>query len=274
MYTQYWNLEKSPFLNVDDEKFLYPSDQLQEGIARLFYLIDQERNAGMLTGNYGVGKSYLLTCLANRSIEKHLPLIRFDAIPEGSLQIARHILHVLDIKGEAPTLADALMLLQQRCMESGRNVLERHVLIIDEAHYLDDRDGLYLIHFLTNLRIHTQLGDKPLFTIILAGIPQLAESVRNYESLRLRVQLSWSLEPLSREQTIEYVQHHMRAAGGDNWSFSLEALGEIHRISGGFPRNINNLCDTALMLGFAANANTITPEIVQQAAIDTGQAQA
>lgn len=272
MYTQYWNLNESPFLNVDDEKLLYPSDQLQEGVARLFYLIDQERNAGMLTGPYGVGKTYLLSCLAHRTESKKLPLIRFDAIPDGSLPMARHILRFLGIAGETPTLADALMLLQQRCMETGKNALSRHVLIIDEAQYLYDRDGLYLIHFLTNLRVHTPQGDKPLFTIILAGTPQLIECIGSYKSLQLRMQLSWSLEPLSREQTIEYVQHHMRAAGGDTWSFSLEALNEIHRISGGIPRNINNLCDTSLMLGFAAQASSITPEIVQQAAADTGLA--
>lgn len=270
MYTAYWNLKESPFLNVDNENLLYPSDQLQEGIARLFYLIDQERNAGMLTGPYGVGKTYLLSCLVRRTQTLNLPLIRFDAIPNGSLPMARHILHRLDIPGETPTLADALMLLQLRCTDPNQKPLQRHILLIDEAQYLNDQDGLYLVHYLSNLRIRTQQGDKPLFTIILAGTPQLAESVRNYESLQRRIQLSWKLSPLTEAQTIEYVQHHMRAAGGDTWSFTLESLQAVHRISGGFPRNINNLCDTALMLGFAAQVGSITPDIIEQAAIDTG----
>ena len=41
MYTSYWNLRESPFLNVDNEALLYPSPQLQEGVARLYYLIDE-----------------------------------------------------------------------------------------------------------------------------------------------------------------------------------------------------------------------------------------
>ena len=269
MYTSYWNLRESPFLNVDNEALLYPSPQLQEGVARLYYLIDQERTAGMLTGPYGVGKTFLLSCLVRRSKSLNLPLIRFDAIPDGSLPMARHILQRLDIKGPTETLADALMLMRTRCMEAERRPLSRHILLIDEAQYLTEKDGLYLVHFLCNLMIETQKGSKNLFTTILSGTPQLSVSVRNYESLQRRVQLSWALTPLDERQTIEYVQHHMRSAGGDIWSFSLEALKAVHTYSGGVPRNINNLCDTALMLGFASRASSVTPELIRLAAIDT-----
>ena len=269
MYTAYWNLRESPFLNVDNEALLYPSPQLQEGVARLYYLIDQERTAGMLTGPYGVGKTYLLSCLVRRAKSLNLPIIRFDAIPDGSLPMARHILQRLEIKGDAPTLADALMLMRTRCMETERRPLSRHILLIDEAQYLTEKDGLYLVHFLCNLMIESPKGHKNLFTTILSGTPQLAESVRNYESLQRRVQLSWALKPLDEKQTIEYVQHHMRSAGGDIWSFSLEALKAVHTYTGGVPRNINNLCDTALMLGFASRASSITPELIRLAAVDT-----
>ena len=272
MYTRYWNLRESPFLNIDDEHMLYPSEQLEEGVARLYYLIDQQRIAGMLTGPYGVGKTFLLSCLVRRTASLKLPLIRFDAIPDGSLPMSRHILNALEIPDDAPTLADALMRMQRRCMETARAPLSRHILIIDEAQYLTSSDGLYLVHFLSNLRSRTPKGDKPLFTIILAGTPMLAESIANYESLKRRIQLSWTLSPLSQQQTTEYVQHHMRAAGGDLWAFSLEAIHAVHAFSGGIPRNINNLCDTALMLGFATQASAVTPEIVQQAAIETGLA--
>lgn len=273
MYRKYWNLRESPFLNTDNENLVYPSEQLKEGVARLYYLVEQERNAGILTGPYGVGKTFLLSCLVSKIAEKRLPLIRFDAIPSGTHSMARHILESLGIKGEAPSMADALMMMQRRAMESRQRPIERHVLLIDEAQYLADSDGLYLIHFLSNLRIHTPSGDKPLFTVILAGIPSLAESVKGYESLQRRIQLSWQLRALDEEQTIEYVQHHMRAAGGDIWSFTLDALRLVHRFSQGLPRNINNICDTALMLGFAAREDAVSVQIAEQAALDTGLAE-
>jgi general secretion pathway protein A len=269
MYIKYWNLVSSPFLNVDNPQFLYPSEQLLEGIARLYYLIDQERIAGMLTGGYGVGKTFLLSCLIKRTEKRKLPLIRVDAIPHGALPLARLILAELGVAvGTTATLADALMALQQHVMLNARG-LERHILLIDEAHYLSDDEGLYLLHFLCNLRLHTAQGDKPLFTLILVGIPDLARAVQSYESLHRRIQLAWNLTPLTETQTTEYVQHHMREAGGDIWSFSLDALRAVHHYTGGVPRSINNLCDTALMLGYAARASSITPDIIDQAARDT-----
>ncbi|MBQ7252359.1 MAG: AAA family ATPase [Kiritimatiellae bacterium] len=270
MYIKYWNLTSSPFLNVDDPQFLYPSEQLLEGIARLYYLIDQERIAGMLTGGYGVGKTFLLSCLIKRTEKRKIPLIRVDAVPRGALPLARLILAELGIAapGPAATLADALMALQQHVM-ANRSGLERHILLVDEAHYLTDDEGLYLLHFLCNLRFQTPQGPKPLFTLILAGIPELARAVQSYESLHRRIQLVWNLSPLTEAQTTEYIQHHMRASGGDIWSFSIEALHAIHRYSRGIPRSINNLCDTALMLGYAARVPAITPDIADQAARDT-----
>ena len=113
MYTKYWNLTSSPFLNVDNPQFLYPSEQLLEGIARLYYLIDQERIAGMLTGGYGVGKSFLLSCLIKRTEKQKLPLIRVDAVPHGALPLARLLLAELKVSTPVPatTLADALDIL-------------------------------------------------------------------------------------------------------------------------------------------------------------------
>jgi type II secretory pathway predicted ATPase ExeA len=225
----------------------------------------------MVTGPYGVGKTFLLSCLVRRTQKLKLPLIRFDAIPNGGLPMARHILRQIGVEDDVPTLADALMRLQQHCMDGARG-LSRHVLLLDEAQYLADGDGLYLVHFLCNLRIRSSNGEKPLFTTVLSGTPALARSVDGYESLRRRIQLAWTLDPLSREQTIEYVQQHVRAAGGDIWAFSREALDAVHRYSGGIPRSINNLCDTALMLGYAAGAHAVTPDIVREAAEDTGLA--
>ena len=270
MYTAYWSLRSSPFLNADSDTLLYPSDQFQEGLARLFYLIDQERVAGLVTGPYGVGKTFLLTALCRRAERIKLPIIRFDAIPDGGLPMARHIIRRIGIQQEPLALADALMLLQQRCMDGTRG-LSRHVLLIDEAQYLaDTSDGLYLVHFLANLRIRAATSEKPLFTIVLSGTPDLEDKVRDYESLRRRIQLSWHLEPLSAAQTTEYVNQHIRAVGGDSWIFTVDSLAAIHRITGGIPRSINNLCDTALMLGYAAQARHITPDLVEEAAADTG----
>ncbi len=272
MYTAYWNLRESPFLNVVSDKLIYMTEQHQEGIARLYYLIDQERIAGMLTGAYGVGKTMTLEYLHRRAAKAKLPVIKVDAIPNGSLPVARHILRCLNLPDNAATLPEALMSLQAYCQSSHTRNLVRSLLLIDEAHHLAAGDGFYLAHYLCNLRIPASgtHNETPLFTIILAGTDELRASLMQQESLRRRIQLDWRLTALSESQTTEYIQHHMRAVGGDIWSFAKDALDAVFYYSKGVPRSINNLCDTALMLGFASQSPHVTKEIVEQAAKDTG----
>ena len=271
MYTRYWKLTDSPFLMTNKDSLVYMTDQYREGIARLYYLINQERIAGMLTGDFGVGKTMILHYLERQAIATGLKVIKVDAIPDGALPMARHILRCLEIEHDAPTFAEALMLLQEYLQDSSRQ-FERQLLLIDEAQHLASDQGFYLVHYLCNLRIReAKTGvEKPLFTIILAGTEILREKVAGYESLRRRIQLDWQLRPLSCEETIGYVKYHLQATGGSTEIFSPEALESIYHFSNGVPRSINNLCDTALMLGFAAQVQCITPEIVTQAANDTG----
>ncbi|HOO21177.1 MAG TPA: AAA family ATPase [Kiritimatiellia bacterium] len=272
MYAAYWNLKGNPFLNVVDPRFLYSVDQYEEAIARFVFLAESGRLGGVLTGPYGVGKSTVLKHVAAAIESRHrLPLIRMDAIPGGQLPMARHILADMKIGGPTSTLADTLMNFGH-ATEHGNASLTRTLLCIDEAHYLADGDGLYLIHYLSNLRIpdrRTQ-SETPLFTIILAGSPALLPAIQAHPSLQQRMQIVFRLAPLSREHTAAYIQHHMRAVGGDLWVFDQGALDALHRFSEGLPRKINLLCDTSLMLGFAAKAHQITAPIVRQAAQDTG----
>jgi general secretion pathway protein A len=228
----------------------------------------------MLTGPYGVGKSLTLEQVSRHAQKLRLPVIHVDAIPDGSLPMARHILRSLGINQDHQTLPELLMLLQAYCQANSNRNLTRHLLLIDEAHFLASGQGFYLAHYLSNLRIPaagTHI-ETPLFTIIMAGTESLRESIKQFESLRRRIQLDWMIRPLSPQQTSEYVQHHMRAMGGDIWSFARDALDSIYHFSQGIPRSINNLCDTALMLGFAAQASQINADIIDQAAQDTGLA--
>jgi len=270
MYEKHWNLQEEPFRQVAAEKMIYMAPQYREGLARLFYLFDQRRIAGMITGPYGVGKTMIFEFLHRRVVRNKTSVIQIDAIPHGALPMARHILRSLELPDEASTLAEALMTLQS-CARSNTNKLRHTLLLIDEAQQLVEGDGFYLAHYLCNLCIKAPNGvEGPLFTTILAGTDVLREAMETQESLRRRIQLDWKLNPLSEHDTIEYVQHHVAIAGGDIWIFTKDALKAIYTYTRGIPRSINNVCDTALMLGYAARARVVDARIISQAAHDTG----
>jgi general secretion pathway protein A len=271
MYVDYWNLKENPFLNTTDSRYLFSGDQHEEAIARFTFLAESGRQAGVLTGPYGVGKSTVLQHVAFNVEQKRIPVIRLDAIPGGQLPMARHILSRMKIDGPSGTLSEALMSFASAA-ESRSHHLTRVLLCIDEAHYLAADEGLYLVHYLSNLRLFNKAAgrEEPFFTIILAGTPDLLQAVRSDPSLNQRMQIVFSLAPLNEVQTLAYIQEHMRTAGGDLWVFDRDALSALFRFSGGVPRRINLLCDTSLMLGFAAQVTNISAAIVEQAASDIG----
>ena len=268
MYVAYWNLREQPFPIATSDKQMYLTEPHQEGLAKLCYLIDQRRLAGAFTGHHGGGKTLTLKFLFQRAVKARQPVYLVDAFPNGSLSIAHQVLRFLGIadSDRATTLSGALQILQNHCRQAGTN-LATTLLLIDDAQNLETAEDACLIKTLCDLR--TRDG-YPVFTLVLAGTEELRTSLMQYESVRCRIQFDWHLSPLTAGQTLEYVQQHIRTAGGDIWSFTEEALNLVYSCTHGVPISINNLCDTALMLGFVSQVPSVTEEIVLQAARETG----
>lgn len=272
MYLSHWNLREEPFQNVADPRFAYLSDQHQEGLARLIYVVQGRKLGGVLVGPYGVGKSMVLELLA-RQIESvgTSRMVRMDVPPGGVDTLARQIGRALI---PSATFADVAALLDavHELVNSNRPPFTHTVLAIDEAQLIRDSASLDLLHLLTNIRIPATAGrpDSAAFTIILAGHEQLASSLAREPALRQRLAMIWHLAPLNERQVIEYVELRMRAAGGDMWVFDEDALREVAMASGGIPRLINNICDIALMMGYVMKATKVTRQIMLQAIAEAG----
>ncbi len=272
MYLGHWNLREEPFQNVADPRFAYLSDQHQEGLARLIYLVSGRRLGGALVGPYGVGKSMVLELLASKvSSMPGSRMIRLDVPPGGLDAIARHIGRSL-----APTLtfADVASVLEAiQEMVAARSGFAHTVLALDEAQLIRDQEAFDFLRLLTNFRVPgaANCPESAAFTLILSGHGQLADMLDHETALRQRLSMVWRLEPLNEKQVIEYVELRMRAAGGDIWVFDKESLQEIAAASGGIPRLINNICDLALMIGFIMKATKITREIAIHAIEEAGR---
>lgn len=267
MYTDYWNLRENPFQNVADPRFAYLSSQHREGLARLVYLIEGRKLGGVLVGPYGVGKSMILEMISEKVRENNSShFFQVDATPVGSLGVAQQILNYLGKRERVADVASAMLALQCALTEDD-NRSTHLVLAIDEAQFLREPQAFEFLHLLTNLRCPRRgnsLGENAI-TLILSGHLDLIRMIHGEISFCQRMQLLWELKPLTEDQTIEYVHHRMRTAGGDLWAFEDAALREIHQATEGLPRQINNLCDVALLLGCAAHAPKVGRELVLQA---------
>ena len=82
------------------------------------------------------------------------------------------------------------------------------------------------------------------------------------------------MQPLGARDVANYIAFRLQAVGGPvlpRALFTLEACNTIAAASGGIPRMINILCDTALVYGFARSEKTISAKLVQDVIADKQQ---
>ena len=268
MYNAYWNLREQPFQNVADPRFAYLSDQHHEGLARLIYLASNHKLGGALTGQFGVGKSMVLELLAQKIREENRSrYLSVEILPGETLGLARQLLAFI---GQSQPIADmtAVIEIVRGICHDPKAAFQHTVLAVDEAHLINDHTTFEFLHMLTNLSVTGRdlTPQYSAFTLILAGHMSVLGHIRAYASLCQRLQLVWNLEPLTEVQTLEYLQHRIRTAGGDIWIFENDAIPALHQAAQGLPRLINNICDVALMLGCAGQTRKITKALIEQAA--------
>jgi type II secretory pathway predicted ATPase ExeA len=105
-----------------------------------------------------------------------------------------------------------------------------------------------------------------LLQTILIGQPELRELLR-LQSMRQfaqRIAIDQHLDPLLAPETVAYVHHRLRVAGGSTDLFSTAAIDRIHEATGGVPRLVNQICDNALVYGFAEQVPAIDVDLVEQ----------
>jgi hypothetical protein len=83
-----------------------------------------------------------------------------------------------------------------------------------------------------------------------------------------RIRLRFHLTALTPEETQAYILHRLEVAGAHGRQlFAADTPPVIYRFTGGVPRLINTLCDTALMIAFSSGQDIVsTTEL--KAAID------
>jgi general secretion pathway protein A len=142
---------------------------------------------------------------------------------------------------------------------AGRNA----VLIIDEAQNLAP-PLLEQIRMLSNLE--TERGK--LLQIVLVGQPELRQQLARPElrQLNQRIALRYHLQPFNHQETEDYINHRLVVAGSHgSVKFSRRALSTIYRLSDGIPRQINLLCDRAMLSAYVHGSTLIGHTHVRQA---------
>ncbi|MDI6641548.1 MAG: AAA family ATPase [Elusimicrobiota bacterium] len=260
MYEEYWNLTEKPFENTPDPKYFYRSSQHEEGLAGLIYVVREGKGAGLLTGIYGCGKTLLCRALM-KELEQDVYKVALITNPRlDDVEMLRMIAYSLGAP-ELPTRkADVLIGLEQ-ILKNNLSDGKKTVVIIDEAHVIEDRNIFEEIRLLLNF----QFEDKFLLSLLLIGQPELKDKIENIKQLNQRIATRFHLGALTRKETAEYVLHRLKIAlKEDRKIFTDDSLPFIYERSGGIPRRINQICDATLLIGYGKSAKIIDRELIKE----------
>src|ERR1700687_3401772 len=261
MYAEFYGLREMPFALTPDPRYIYFTPSHTEVMANLHYGIESGKGLIVVTGEVGTGKTTMLRWVMQRLDRTVLVAYIFNprlSVPE----FYQHLAALFDIQNWE-SKSDLLIELG-KVLESRHSRGLRTVLIIDAAHGLST-SVLEEVRLLGNFESDTA---KQL-QIVLTGQPEL-RTVLNYSDLRQlkqRVALRCEITALPNvEETAQYIASRLKVAGARTDIFSPGAVDYIFRCSEGIPRNINNLCDNALLNGFAASEPIISRAIVEEIA--------
>ena len=230
MYCPFLASKKSP-LALPQSRFLFLSPSHQEALGHLLYGIEERKGFITVTGEVGTGKTLLCRALLDR-LGRHVRTALIFNSFLSEIELLRSINEDFGIPpggGTRKALIDHLNQYLIGEFSTGRNA----VLIIDEAQNLAP-PVLEQIRMLSNLE--TERGK--LLQIVLIGQPELRQQLSRPElrQLNQRIALRYHLQPFTRQETEDYINHRLVVAGSHGGvKFSRRALSAIYRLSDGIP---------------------------------------
>ena len=266
MYTDFFGLNEKPFSITPDPRYLFMSERHGEALAHLVYGVTESGGFILLTGEVGTGKTTLVrTLLLNRMpsnadvavvMNPQLSVVEFLATICEELHI-----DVGHNRGSIKAQTDALNRHLLAAHAEGR----RTILVVDEAQNLSPA-VLEQVRLLTNL----ETAKQKLLQIILIGQPELRELLARTDLRQLaqRITGRYHLEPLTREETAQYIEHRLKVAGAVGEVFDKGARNAAFRLSNGVPRLINVICDRALLGAYSVNSRRVNGRLVRRAAAE------
>jgi general secretion pathway protein A len=261
VYLEFYGLKMYPFDITPNPHFLFNTTKHREALNHLLYGIRERKGFVQLTGEVGAGKTTLCRALLEQlNGNFSTALILNPVLNADELMKAIATEYGLNVKGKdrmetVAAISDYLL----RQALAGKET----VLIVDEAQNLTE-DLLEQVRLISNI----ETDDRKLLQIVLMGQPELRDRLNshNLRQLRQRITVRYHLNPLTRNEVGQYIQHRLALAGSQGSpSFSAPAVWRVYQYSKGIPRLVNALCDKALLAGFVQQSHRINYWMVGRA---------
>jgi type II secretory pathway predicted ATPase ExeA len=268
MYNAYFGFTRRPFASAPQVDQYFPGAAIEAARQTLARCIERAEGAAMVVGPSGTGKTLLCQVLAAEFKDS----LAVALLSSGRLSTRRNLFQaILYELGQAYRGMDEgeLRLALVDHLTTSEDCARGMLLLVDEAHGLPLR-LFEEIRMLTNLARQGQ----PQVRLVVAGGCVLEERAAHprLDSFSQRLVARCYLESLSRTETQEYIHAQIGSAGGAAEKvFPADACRSVYQATDGVPRLINQVCDHALLLAYAAGQRQLEAAQVEEAWADLQQ---
>ena len=265
-YLEHFNLNEQPFRLTPDPEFLYWSMQHARAKAYMESTIWLADGFVVITGEIGSGKTTLLQSFL-AELEDDVVYAVVSQTQLTSTQFLQAVLTEFGFKPFNKRKVELLDILNNFLIEQYSNG-KKVVLIVDEAQNLSTK-VLEEVRMLSGIETHKE----KVLRIILAGQPELKETLESpsLKQLLQRVRLRFHIGPLDQSDIRQYIAHRLAVAGNETTDiFGEDCFDVIYNYTGGIPRLVNTLCDTALLVAFADEKSSLAAEDIMAAVNELG----
>lgn len=257
MYEAHFGLSDRPFGETVSPSAYVALPSRDSVLRRVRYGLEHGRGPALVFGPPGTGKTLLARALV-RDLGGPSAHVAFPAMPAGEL--LAYLAEELGAgSGGDGTLGGSMRRLRQWLgAASARG--ERPLLVVDEAHLIDDPMTFENLRLLLNF---TTSG-PPDLSLLLIGGPEVL--LRLPAGLVDRLTARCLLGPLSEAESASYILGRLAVSGATSPLFSPDSLIDLHRAAEGLPRRLNRLADLALLIAYAEGLPHPDPRAVAIAA--------
>jgi general secretion pathway protein A len=218
--------------------------------------VENQRGGALLAGPSGSGKTLLWNMLAATLDENTAPRVHvvFPQMSADGLMafLADELSGSVD-QAPTPDVQKSIRRIE-RFLDENTHAGRHAVVVVDEAHLIDDNRTFEALRLLTNF----QVDGRPALALLLIGQPGILPTLDRMPQLEERFGVKSLLRPFTETETSDYVAHRLKTAGRAEPILEPEALGTLHHLTHGVARRINRLLDLALLIGYAEQQRSIS----------------
>lgn len=241
------------------------TDRHRSAQSKLNEAFENEQPVALMIGEDGYEFSHVIGAFL-AGLDERVTYVRLQQPQADALTAMREINRALGFELKDLSLSDLqsvlTMFLDYQCKHHRRTVL-----CVEKA----DEQCRWLLDCIASLVSSSKSSrSRCSLMVVLAGGAALGEVLQSpsFEIIRKKAGSPIQLAPFSLSESTEFIRQKCSAAGlGDIQSlFEFEAVERLHKLSGGIPQKVSNLCDECLSITNRGDNAPVSGKVVVKAA--------